>query len=84
MGLSDLAIVTDVEGFRRAVGRISGEIGGLDIEMLLRPLNHCLSCADLCLANGTSSLDIDDDRKLDVDEIIIGISEVFFAFSPRV
>ena len=72
----DLLLIDDpVERIRRAISRITGEIGRLDVETLLRPLDHCLSCTDLCLANSTGSLDIHDDPELHIDEIIVRISE---------
>src|SRR6516164_6960220 len=42
-----LLIDYPIERFRRAISRITGEIGGLDIKTLLRPFDHCLSCTDL-------------------------------------
>src|SRR6266487_3159288 len=54
---------------------IGGEIGGLDLETLLRSLDHRLSCTDLRLANGTAGFDIHDDAELDVDEVIVRIGE---------
>src|SRR6266511_3736569 len=72
----DLLLIDDpVERIRRAIRRIGGEIGGLDLETLLRSLDHRLSCTDLCLANGTAGLDIHDDAELDVDEVIVRIGE---------
>src|SRR3974390_3589033 len=72
----DLLLIDDpVERVRRAIGRISGKRGKLDIETLLRPLDHCLCGADLCLANGAGGLAIPDDPELAVDEIIVRIGE---------
>jgi hypothetical protein len=72
----DLLLIDDpVERICRAISRIGREIGGLDLETLLCPLDHCLSRTNLCLANGTASFDIHDDAELDVDEIIVRIGE---------
>src|SRR5262249_31201352 len=72
----DLLLVDDpVERIRRSISRIGGEIDGLDLETLLRPLDHCLGCTNLCLANRTAGFDIHDDAHLDVHQIIVRISE---------
>src|SRR6516162_5718189 len=70
-----LLIDDPVERICRAISRIGGEIGGLDLETLLRPLDHCFSCTNLCLAYRTGGFDIHDDAELDVDEIIVRIGE---------
>src|SRR6476646_10557573 len=57
------------------VRRISGKPLRLEPEALLRSLDHGLRRADLGLANGTGSLDINDHSELHVDEIVVGVSE---------
>src|SRR5215471_4208501 len=72
----DLFLIDDpVERLSRAIGRVCGKSGRLDIETLLGAFDHCLSCTDLCLSDGAGGLDIHDDADLDVDEIIVRIGE---------
>ena len=47
----------------------------LETEALLCSLDHSLRRTDLGLANRAGRLDINDDAKLHVDEIVVGVSE---------
>src|SRR5450631_1331789 len=59
----------------RSVSGIPDKPLWLETEALLRSLDHGLCCADLGLANGAGCLDINDDAKLHVDQIVVGVSE---------
>src|SRR5262250_34108 len=59
----------------RATGRVGCEPIGLQPKSLLRSVDHGLGRADLGLPDGAGGLDIYDDAKLDVDQIIVGIRE---------
>ncbi len=38
-------------------------------------LNHCACCTDLGLPDSSRRLDIDDDRRLQVDQVVIGVGK---------
>src|ERR1700731_3168556 len=47
----------------------------LATEALFGPVDHGFCCVDFGLANGTGGLDINDDTKLHIDEIVVGVSK---------
>ncbi|MGY4501774.1 non-ribosomal peptide synthetase component E (peptide arylation enzyme) [Bradyrhizobium sp. GM24.11] len=48
----------------------------LKAEALHSSLDHGPCCANLSLANGSGSLDVNDDAKLHVDEIVVGVRTI--------
>jgi len=57
------------------VGGIGCEPLRLETEALLCSLDHGLRRTDLGLTNSTGRFDVNDDAELDVDEIVVGVSE---------
>src|SRR6476620_5433896 len=64
-----------VEHRRRPVGGIRGEPLRLEAEALFSALPHRACSAYLSLADRARGFNIDDHATLDVDQIVIGISE---------
>ncbi len=63
------------EHLGRPVGGVAGKPRRVEIEALHRPLDHGLRRRHLGVADGGGGLDIDDDRIVDVDEIVGGVGE---------
>jgi hypothetical protein len=59
----------------RTVSGIGGKSLRLEAEALFGSVDHGLCSADLGLTNGAGCLDINDHPKLDVDEIVVRVSE---------
>ena len=59
-----------MEELASAVGRVGGEPFGLEPQALLRSLDHRLCRSDLVISAGWRSLYVDDDRVLNIDQII--------------
>jgi hypothetical protein len=65
-----------MEELASAVRRVGGEPFGLEPQSLLSSLDHRLRRGDLVISAGWRSLYIDDDRVLDVDQVIEPIAEL--------
>src|SRR6266516_57118 len=65
-----------MEELASAVRRVGGEPVGLEPQSLLRPLDHRLCRSDLVVSAGWCCLYVDDDRVLDVDQVIEPIAEL--------
>jgi len=65
-----------MEELASAVRRIGGEPVGLEPQSLLRPMDHRLCRSDLVVSAGWCCLYVDDDRVLDVDQVIEPIAEL--------
>ena len=73
---SDLLFVDKpVEIGRRPVCGVGSKPFRLDPEGRLGTLNHCPRGADLGLPDGARGFDIHNDPELDIDEIVVGVSE---------
>lgn len=59
----------------RAIGTVAHQLGVIEIEAFHRTLDHAPCCEDLGLPHRRGCFDIDDDRILDIDQIIGGVSE---------
>src|SRR5207244_4367372 len=64
-----------MEELASAVRRVGGEPVGLEPQSLLCPLDHRLCRSDLVVSAGWCCLYVDDDRVLDVDQVIEPIAE---------
>src|SRR5579859_3094310 len=71
----DALLDQPVQHRSRPVGGIGRKPLRLEAEALLRSLEHGPRRADLGLANGAGCLHVNDDAELDVDEIVVGVSE---------
>src|SRR5947209_16646682 len=65
-----------MEELASAVRRVGGEPVGLEPQSLLRPLDHRLCRSHLVVSAGWCCLYVDDDRVLDVDQVIEPIAEL--------
>src|SRR5580692_6584409 len=75
MGRDVLLLDQPVQHRSRSVCGIRGEPLRLEAEALLCSFEHGLRRTNLGLANGARGLDVNDDAELDVDEVIVGVSE---------
>jgi hypothetical protein len=53
------------------VGTVGGQALGTEPEAIFGALNHCACCTDLGLPDSSRRLDIDDDRGLQVDQVVV-------------
>src|SRR5262249_47831495 len=65
-----------MEELASAVRRVCGQPFGLEPQSLVRPFNHRLCGSNLIISAGWRSLYVDDNRVLDVDEIIEPIAKL--------
>jgi hypothetical protein len=75
MGRDTLFLDQPVQHRSGPVSGIADNPLRLKTEALLCSLDHGLCRADLGLPNGAGGLDVNDDAELQVDEIVVGISE---------
>jgi hypothetical protein len=52
------------------MGAVAQEPSRIERKTLHRPFDHGLGCEDLCLPDGGGRLDINDNRIVDIDQII--------------
>ena len=60
----------------RAVGGVRCKPLRLEIEALLGPVDHGLGCLDLVVGPGRRRLYVDDDRVLNIDQIVEPVAEL--------
>src|SRR5262245_61762408 len=65
-----------MEELASSVRRVCGQPFGLEPQSLVRPFNHRLCGSHLIISAGRRSLYVDDNRVLDVDEIIEPIAKL--------
>src|SRR5215813_4928951 len=65
-----------MEEFASPVRCVSGEAFGLEPQSLVRPLDHRLRRSDLVISTGRRGLHVDDNRVLDVDQVIEPVAEL--------
>jgi hypothetical protein len=73
MRLNAVLVDQPAEHLGRAVGAIAHEPGGIEAEAIHRALNHALGGQNVGLLDGHGGLYIDDDRMLDIDQVICGV-----------
>src|ERR1044071_5481912 len=71
------AVLVDkpAEHLGRAIAAIAKQATWVQVKALDRPLNHSFCSHNLSLPEGCCRLDIDNDRVLDIDQIVGGIGE---------
>src|SRR5713101_907010 len=72
----DAAADNPMEKFASAICRVSGEPFGLEPKSLVSPLDHRLCCSDLVISAGRRGLYVDNDRVLDIDQVIERVAEL--------
>jgi hypothetical protein len=70
------------EHLGRAVGAVSKEAGGIEIEALHRAFYHAFCGQNLGLPDRGGRFDIDDDPIVDVDHVVGGIAEERLSTPP--
>src|SRR5215831_18568216 len=65
-----------IEELASAVRCVSGEPFGLEPQPLVRPFDHRLCRSDLVISTGRRGLHVDDNRVLDVDQVIEPVAEL--------
>src|SRR6059058_721878 len=73
--LNPLLMDQPIQHLGRAIGAVADEALGIEIEACNRPLDHALGCRHLGLTDRRRRLDIDNDRVLDIDQIVVRIGE---------
>ena len=63
------------EHLGRAIGAVTHDLGGIEIEAFHRAFDHALRGQDLGLPDRGGCLDIDDDRVVDVDQVVGRVGE---------
>jgi hypothetical protein len=63
------------EHLGRTICTVGGHSFGIETELILDPVDHSARRADLRLPNGATSLDIDNDGVIEVDQVIGGVGE---------
>ena len=65
-----------MEEFASAVRCVTGESFGLELQSLVRPLDHRLRRSDLVISTGRRGLHVNNNRVLDVDQVIEPVAEL--------
>src|SRR5207344_2728768 len=63
------------EHLGRAVSTVGSQALGTEPEAIFGALNHCAGRTDLGLTDSSRRLDIDDDRRLQVDQVVVGVGK---------
>src|SRR5262245_20404909 len=72
----DAASNNPMEEFASPVRCVSGEAFGLEPQSLVRPLDHRLCRSDLVISTGRRGLHVNDNRVLDIDQVIEPVAEL--------
>ena len=75
MRLDAVLIDQPAEHLGRAIGAVAHELGRVEVEALHRPFHHSFGSQHFGLSDRRGGLDIDDDRVLDIDQVIGRIAE---------
>jgi len=75
MRLDPALVDQPVEHLRRPVSAIGVQLLGAKAEPVLDPVDHGACRPDLSLANAAAGVDVDDDRIIEIDQIVCSISE---------
>src|ERR1700692_1079423 len=75
MRLDAVLMYQPAEHLGGPIGAVAYEHGGVEIEALHRSFDHALCRLDLSLADRGGRFHIDNDRVVDIDQIVGGVSE---------